>query len=732
MRVVAVLVAVLALSVVPVSAADAQGESFHPDQRLSKGWFGVLTYKFVRDEIPGGRDALSRCDQTDRFDDLGGQSPFKRGALNCLAGLGYFDEVPAPRGSPDDGSRFHPGQRLSKGWFGVLTYKFVRDEIPGGRDALGRCGQTDRFDDLGGESPFKRGALNCLAGLGYFDEVPLPDGSRPAWGTAPPGEAGDDARAAARDCVFSSSQATEAVWRVDTADGTGSAFYVGERRWLTAAHVVQNSSEAKLALGDASIDASILGGDLAADMALLQAGGTVPSAIPVMPFGRLSDIEPGDTVYAVGFPLGQGAKASVTRGVVSRIDTDDNLGTLIVTDAAVSPGNSGGPLLDSCGRVVGMVVAKLVHIDVEGISYAIAASTLAERLPRITAGGPPTVSERTWVECFGEEPSTVDEPGWTAGDGRWWHHRHPEGGSAYLWTGQYRVTDHDDALPDGCDFEPYLYLSCSSTDTVTPFWLGVWWGGLPLTGDANGRVEVVYSFDGGPKITRHWWVSRDGSHSVAHDGNARSFTSPLRRADRLVFEGRDDLDRLVIRAEFPLSGVQGSVAHLRQSCGWPTSAPPAAPAPTTTGAWATHRGDNIDGAYVASFVEGRAFGAGDQQDPPLLIVRCGVAGASDNDAAFVTTPFVIFNDFATERSTVKWRIAPTMSTPETESDWWSNENTNSTVWAPQPSSLASMLKATRAGTLYLAIVPTDTAGRTRNMEFDITGAATALANLTCH
>ena len=53
-------IAIVALSVVPVSAAAAPSPSFHPDQRLSKGWFGVLTYKFVR-----GRDT-GRCRGTQR------------------------------------------------------------------------------------------------------------------------------------------------------------------------------------------------------------------------------------------------------------------------------------------------------------------------------------------------------------------------------------------------------------------------------------------------------------------------------------------------------------------------------------------------------------------------------------------------------------------------------------------------------------------------------------------
>ncbi len=726
---VTVLVAIVTLSVVPVSAAAVTSEFFHPDQRLSKGWFGVLTYKFVRDEMPGGAAALSECDQSNSFDDLGDESQFKRDALNCLADMGYFDEVPAPSGSPSQGRLFHPDQRLSKGWFGVLTYKFVRDEMPGGRAALSGCASADRFVDLSSESSFKRDALNCLAGLGYFDQVPLPDGSLPGWRTAPPGEDPDDSQVGTGECVFSSSQATKAVWRVDTGGGTGSAFYVGGQRWLTAAHVVQNSTEVRLALGDISRDASILGGDLAADVALLQASG---QGIPVMQFGRMSDIEPGDTVYAVGFPLGHGSSASITRGVVSRIDEDDDLGTLIVTDAAVSPGNSGGPLLDSCGRVVGMVVAKLVHLDVEGISYAIASSTLTERMPRITTGGPSRVSGGlSWVECFGEEPGTVDEPGWTEGTGGWWHHRDSDGGSAYLWTDKYTITDHDDALMDGCDWEPYLYLSCSSTNLQTPYWLGVWWGGLPVRGNADGRVQVVYSFDGGTETERNWWVSQDGAHSVAVDGHARGFTSPLRRADRLVFEGQDHRERLAIRSEFSLRGVEDAVSFLRHSCDWPTNAPPRPFGQSTGGEWNTQSGENIDGSYVVAFVQGRAYGAYDWQEPPVLVIRCGTRGASGNDAVFVITPFLIFNDFTYDRSTVRWRIAPAMSTPVTENDWWSNEDPDSAVWASERSSLASRLATTQAGTLYLTVIPGSTVGNAEGMEFNVTGAATALGPLSC-
>ncbi len=104
-------------------------------------------------------------------------------AVATLCAAAVLAAAPAAA-SADTTGRFYPEQRLSKGWFGVLTYKFVRDEIPGGRTALSSCSTANRFEDLSRESQFKRDALTCLAGLGYFDEVPLPDGRSPGWRTA--------------------------------------------------------------------------------------------------------------------------------------------------------------------------------------------------------------------------------------------------------------------------------------------------------------------------------------------------------------------------------------------------------------------------------------------------------------------------------------------------------------------------------------------------------------------
>lgn len=73
-------------------------------------------------------------------------------------------------------------------------------------------------------------------------------------------------------------------------------------------------------------------------------------------------------------------QASISRGIVSRIERHAGLEDVILTDAAVNPGNSGGPLLNECGQVIGMNVSRLTEDDAVGLNYAIAEPTLRRRI----------------------------------------------------------------------------------------------------------------------------------------------------------------------------------------------------------------------------------------------------------------------------------------------------------------------------------------------------------------
>ena len=205
------------------------------------------------------------------------------------------------------------------------------------------------------------------------------------------------------DCDFSdhSDRVRSAVYQVRTDLGIGTAFYVGGDEWLTAAHVVDGVSGVTLHNGDAELQATILGGNADADMAILRAPGSGTQALR---FGRLQDAKAGESLFAVGFPLFEASDPSVVRGVLSRTESDPDLGTLVLTDASVNPGNSGGPLVDECGDVLGMVVFKLEAYGgyiVDGINYAIAETTLQERMPAMRTGGPESIAVRkTYDECF--------------------------------------------------------------------------------------------------------------------------------------------------------------------------------------------------------------------------------------------------------------------------------------------------------------------------------------------
>ena len=166
-----------------------------------------------------------------------------------------------------------------------------------------------------------------------------------------------------------------------TGDGTvsGSGVFISEQGYiLTNNHVVEGTKELKVVLSDGSEQAAqIIGTDKYSDIAVLKADGKVPA---VASLGNSDLLDPGETVIAIGSPLGN-FKNTVTVGVVSAtgrsIDTGNGyqIEDLIQTDAAINHGNSGGPLVNLAGEVVGintLVVRNSGMGDVaEGLGFAI-------------------------------------------------------------------------------------------------------------------------------------------------------------------------------------------------------------------------------------------------------------------------------------------------------------------------------------------------------------------------
>ncbi len=166
-------------------------------------------------------------------------------------------------------------------------------------------------------------------------------------------------------------------WRRDMADdpsapreGSGSGFLIDSRGYLlTNFHVVDGADRVTITLVDGrSFRADVVGVDPAIDVALLRIPGA--DGLPMVVLGDSDTLRPGQWVCAIGNPLGY--VHSVTVGVVSYLGRklfDQSLDAYIQTDAAISLGNSGGPLIDAQGRVVGITTA--VSAQAANIGFAV-------------------------------------------------------------------------------------------------------------------------------------------------------------------------------------------------------------------------------------------------------------------------------------------------------------------------------------------------------------------------
>lgn len=172
-----------------------------------------------------------------------------------------------------------------------------------------------------------------------------------------------------------------------TGDATvsGSGFFVSDQGYIiTNNHVVAGTKDVKIILSDGTQEnASIVGTDQYSDIAVLKTNGRVPA---VATLGNSDLLKPGESVIAIGSPLGD-FKNTVTVGVVSAtgrtIDTGQGyeIEGLIQTDAAINQGNSGGPLVNLAGEVIGinnLIVRGNGNGDTvvaEGLGFAIPIDT---------------------------------------------------------------------------------------------------------------------------------------------------------------------------------------------------------------------------------------------------------------------------------------------------------------------------------------------------------------------
>lgn len=198
------------------------------------------------------------------------------------------------------------------------------------------------------------------------------------------------------------------------ANGSGSGTGVvlsAEGYLVTNAHVVAGAQEIQVLLTDErTFRASLVGMDQLSDLAVLYIDAT--DLIPAN-FGDSSVLRVGDAVVAIGDPLGVSLRGTMTDGIVSAINRNVQSGgrtmTLIQTNAALNSGNSGGPLINCHGQVIGVNTMKIgTYTDaagVEGLGFAIPSTVVKEIVDQLIAQGyvsgrPDLPLEGEWISTF--------------------------------------------------------------------------------------------------------------------------------------------------------------------------------------------------------------------------------------------------------------------------------------------------------------------------------------------
>lgn len=185
----------------------------------------------------------------------------------------------------------------------------------------------------------------------------------------------------------------EGVVEIRSRAGQGSGFLLNaEGHVLTNHHVIAGDRELTVTVFSGSganmervqyRNIRILAMDPANDLALLAIEDELTRPLTWLPLGRAGDMNTGETVFAIGSPLG--LDRTVSRGIVSLTERLINGALFLQTTTQINPGNSGGPLLNLRGEVVGVNTLKFVRTGIEGVGFAVPSETVKLFLARRSA-----------------------------------------------------------------------------------------------------------------------------------------------------------------------------------------------------------------------------------------------------------------------------------------------------------------------------------------------------------
>jgi serine protease Do len=191
--------------------------------------------------------------------------------------------------------------------------------------------------------------------------------------------------------------------------GLGSGVLIAPREVVTSCHVLEGAARITVKQANVQRNARLRFEDTARDLCQIQLEDTFPTARPVAGYVMSKDLEVGQQVFAIGSP--QGLEHSLSRGIVSALrPMKGNAGHLIQTDAAVSPGSSGGGLFDAEARLIGIITFQFT--EGQNLNFAIPADwigELASRNPdRVAAAGSVETGEKQAASDNRWHPSAGD------------------------------------------------------------------------------------------------------------------------------------------------------------------------------------------------------------------------------------------------------------------------------------------------------------------------------------
>ena len=174
-------------------------------------------------------------------------------------------------------------------------------------------------------------------------------------------------------------------------EGIGSGFIINEEGYiLTNYHVIQGAQEISVTLSnDVTTTAQIVNYDENQDVAMIKITDESVKIPATVELGDSDSLQPGEEVIAIGTPLSTELSSTVTKGIISATSRSVAVESgvtmnLIQTDAAINAGNSGGPLVNTKGEVVGINSSKISGEAVEGIGFSIPINDIKDKIESLS------------------------------------------------------------------------------------------------------------------------------------------------------------------------------------------------------------------------------------------------------------------------------------------------------------------------------------------------------------